>query len=87
MSEVSMNPKTLCGTWIDAESYKPPKQECYGEFSELVLVTDGKNQWIGYWQSLEDEEYLSSWVMAGPDGQQITGVTHWMPLPTLPNIK
>jgi hypothetical protein len=84
---MSTNSSALVGTWIDAESEKPPKLECYGEFwhSVPVLVTDGKQQWVGYWQSWEDGESLSSWYVAGPDGYQITGVTHWMPLPPLPN--
>jgi hypothetical protein len=82
-SPMSTNSSALVGTWIDAESEKPPKLECYGEFwhSVPVLVTDGKQQWVGYWQSWEDGESLSSWYVAGPDGYQITGVTHWMPLP------
>jgi len=87
MAMMSTNSSTLVGTWIDAASEKPPRQECFGEFwhSTPVLVTDGKQQWVGYWQSWEDGERLSSWKMAGPDGYQITGVTHWMPLPLSPS--
>jgi hypothetical protein len=84
---LEMTSTDLFGTWIAEGSKKPPRLECYGEFwrSEPVLVTDGKHQWVGYLQSLDNEEYTLSWKMAGPDGWEITGVTHWMPLPPLPN--
>ena len=85
---MSIKSSALFGTWIDADSEKPPRQECFGEFwhSTPVLVTDGKRQWVGYWQSWDEEEYTPEWKMAGPDGWQIKIVTHWMPLPPLPNI-
>jgi len=72
--------------WIDAESEKPPRFECFGEFwrSEPVLVTNGEHQCVGYWESWEGGEYAPSWKMIGPDGWQISDVTHWMPLPSLP---
>jgi hypothetical protein len=87
---MSIKSSALFGTWIDEKSEKPPKLECFGEFSysERVLITDGRSQWVGYWQSWDDEddeECMSCWKMVGPDGYEITGVTHWMPLPPLPN--
>jgi len=79
---------TVFGNWIDAKDKKPPMSECYGEFwhSERVLVTDGYKQWLGYLQSWEADEYRQAWKMDGPDGYDIIGVTHWMPLPPLPAI-
>ena len=76
----------MFGTWVDAESKKPPKSECLGDYwySEPVIVTDGKHQWVGYFQTWDDTDYLSAWKMSGPDGYRIDGVTHWMPLPPLP---
>jgi len=82
-----LNIMTLFGDWIDAKSEQPPRAEDYGSFwrSKPVLITDGKEQWVGYWQSWENEEYPSSWRLLGPDGLEMTDVTHWMPLPLLPN--
>lgn len=80
------------GTWVDAEHQEPPmKDSLFGMHqSELVLVTDGKMRWLGYLQNWDKEEYPSewkTWKMSGPDGYNIEGVTHWMPLPHLPVTK
>lgn len=64
----------------------PPAGEDFGCFrhSVDVLVTDGRRQWVGYLQTWDGEEYPPAWKMKGPDGWDIDGVTHWMPLPELP---
>ena len=78
--------ETACSTWI-SEDKRPPIGEDYGCFfhSVDVLFTDGVSQWVGYLQTWEDEEYHPTWKMRGPDGWDVKNVTHWMPLPILPN--
>ena len=81
-----MEQRAKFGTWI-AASEKPPRQECYGEFwhSETVIVTDGKDIYMGYWESWDDPEYYGGWKLQGRDGYTIEGVTHWMYQPSFPN--
>jgi hypothetical protein len=75
-------------TWIDAELEKPLRYERYGDCwrSNTVLIADAKEQkmYIGYWESWEDNQYTPQWKTEGRDGYQISGVTHWRPLPVMP---
>jgi hypothetical protein len=75
-----------CSAWVSV-CQRPPIGEGYGCFfhSIDVLFTDGVNQWVGYLQTWEDDEYEPTWKMKGPDGWDVKNVTHWSPLPSLPN--
>lgn len=77
---------SACSAWIPC-SIRPQAGEDFGCFvhSVDVLFTDGRNQWVGYLQTWEDEEYDPTWNMKGPDGWEVKNVTHWMPLPSLHN--
>jgi hypothetical protein len=75
-----------CSAWVSVDQ-RPPIIEDYGCFfhSIDVLFTDGVDQWVGYLQTWEDEEYEPMWKMKGPDGWGVKNVTHWMILPFVPN--
>ncbi len=87
--QMEITSTALFGTWIDADSEKPPRKEYYGGFwhSMPVIVTNGKDIFMGYFQSWDDPEYNSGWKLKGPDGWAINGVTHWMYPPPLPNAR
>jgi hypothetical protein len=76
----------LDNKWISVK-YSLPKligPDPYCQSSESVLVFDGKYVYIGYLYVLDDE-YGPEWVQFGRDGYKIDNVTHWMPLPKLPD--
>ena len=75
--------------WLDAELHKPPRKECYGEFwtSEPVLiVVNGKEIQLGYYQSWDDDPQWNCWKLAGRDNLTIDVVTHFRTLPPLPSL-
>lgn len=77
------------GVWLDAELHKPPRKECYGEFwaSEPVLiVVNGKEVKLGYYQSWDEEPQWNCWKLVGRDHYTIDGVTHFRTLPPLPPL-
>ena len=54
-----------------------------------VLLTDGKHTYLGRSRICLDREFhefgeCPEWVQAGPDGYLVQNITHWMPLPELP---
>lgn len=56
-------------------------------FSKDVLVTDGRDVWVGYCVIYYPEYAQSdppSWRMKGPDSYTLKSITHWKPLPPLP---
>lgn len=61
--------------WISVKDKLPP---C----NEEVLTTDGKSRAI-CWVDIGSHDYLFMVNLR----QQFIGVTHWMPLPELPNYK
>lgn len=61
-------------------------EESYGfSHSVEVIFTDGEDQFIGYLQTWDDDECEPSWVIKSSDGCAVDRVTHWMPLPSLPD--
>lgn len=74
-------------TWTKCTDSMPPAHHSYRvlQRSETVLATDGKSIWMAYISNLGDAEW-ETWVIDGRDGYSIDHtVTHWMPLPELPN--
>lgn len=63
--------------WISTEKELPAE-------SEEVLLLCRSFYEIGYWWSIDDDRYWSN-----QEGLMFpfTDVTHWMPLPELPNEK
>ena len=90
MKHVSNSPLDAAtySAWVPVDQ-RPPIGEDFGCFlhSIDVLFTDGGNQWVGSLQTWEGEEYEPQWKMKGPDGWDVKNVTHWMPLPNLPNAQ
>ncbi len=72
--------------WIPVTERLPEPDEDYGPFtySVVVLATDGVGCHCAFYQRYEDEEFEPSWILTGPDGYELGGVTHWMPLPEPP---
>ena len=64
----------------DDEEYTEHKRmyivENLPEYNEDVLVTDGSDVWVDAFDEDADGVYLSG------TGDEMTGVTAWMPLPT-----
>jgi hypothetical protein len=76
---------TPTSAWVSCDQ-RPQIEEEFGGVSRSidVIFTDGKEQWIGYMETWENDEYEPTWKMKGPDGWDVENVTHWMPLPPLP---
>lgn len=64
----------------------PPPGEDYGDFNHSVdvLITDGRDIFVGYYKFWRDEDY-SQWKLKGRDSYTFDNVTHWMALPSLPD--
>jgi len=93
------SPAVVCNVllgWIDCRERLPPDGEDYRR-SIPVLATDGKTHGIAClhrWSNIDVEKrldgstYTRSWVICGPDEYRFDHrVTHWMPLPALPNVE
>ncbi len=55
--------------------------------SERVLATNGRQIFVAYWRSWEEDGMgcpPSEWIIVGRDGYDFPGVTHWQPLPEPP---
>lgn|SRR5574337_309730 len=65
----------------------PPMGDDFHAFrhSVPVLATDGVTILVAYLQVWTNDDYAPSWKIAGRDGYDFVGVTHWMLLPLLPN--
>lgn len=74
--------------WIPIAHTLPPKAKkqdiCGYTYSEEVLLTDGKNIYIG--RSCEDEDLPGEISWRIYDGYEFEGVTHWCPAPKLSSI-
>lgn len=83
-----MKTEPTIGSWIPA-NLPPPATDDDGILfrSEDVLFTDGKKLWVGHLLTWAGNEYPEQWIMKGPDGWEVDGVTHWMPLPPAPNTE
>jgi len=75
--------------WINEKEQDPPDgKDCYSHVkSILVMATDGKRVRVAVKRRWADSEYPSDWQISGSDGYGFYGVTHWMPLPSLPNVQ
>lgn len=71
---VSSHVGTKEPTWISVKDSTPKLD---GEFSDYVLVWNGKDQAIGYYNDLH-------YWMTHSDEYSDSGITHWMPLPEPP---
>ena len=87
--------------WISVGERLPQvSEQIYGGESEDVLVTDGENIAIAYWQSeysIEDDPdafedqtdiFLEAcWHFESTNSICYSEITHWMPLPKTPKTK
>ncbi len=80
--------------WIKVEDRLPINKDSNGKYSEDVLITDGKNICVGYYESeyfidldpdaYEGQREIYSSADWWSDRYYIENVTHWMPLPPAP---
>ena len=75
-------------SWIPTTKL-PPRGEDFGAFNHSidVLITDGKDIFVGYLETWADDEYPTQWKQKGRDGWDFNNVTHWMFLPDFPKGK
>lgn len=74
-------------SWIPVTESLPQPDLNNGDFgcfrqSEKVLFTNGKDKFAGYYQTWDDNEFPSKWILEGRDGYTIDNVTYWTKFPT-----
>lgn len=80
--------------WIKVEDRLPIDKNRNGEYSEDVLVTDGENICVGYYETeyhidndpdaYEGQKEIYSSPTWWPDRDYVQKITHWIPLPEPP---
>jgi len=72
--------------WQPYPETKPSQGDHYPPFtdSEYVLAWDGRRVLQACLREHEDSTFYPRWVLVGPDGYYLDGVTHWHPLPKPP---
>lgn len=68
--------------WIACNDRLPDLNDDLLPSSDYVLATDGKGQWVAYIVGFDDEPIR--WKEKGRDGYSLENITHWQPLPSLP---
>lgn len=72
--------------WISVDDRLPEIDRDFGtgRNSICVLISDGKNCWVGYLRAHRHGEHPPQWQIKGRDEIARGPITHWMPLPSLP---
>lgn len=65
--------------WISVEERLP-------EYGKYVLVADERNRFIGLFSLEKTEENYVFWRDMGSWTMDVIAITHWMPLPTPPEV-
>ena len=72
--------------WISVDMLMPLKVDKDLYRSETVLISDGRHVYVGYLQFdwLDENTFPPEWKLEGRDAYTVYSITHWAPLPGLP---
>lgn len=76
----------MSNQWISVNDRLPEYQKTLSEKDKCLALTKCGKVWMGFYNTniKPDEWYLYGWLTN--DGWHPFEITHWMPLPELPNL-